>query len=443
MVKQPAKTGFNPLDENIFRKRTMKKSFVLIILLLLIVNLIASAQEDPVDIINSLYLNVELAPAVKAIDNAVSSARKDIETADDLPEPMVGFSYAPSPIATRGGPQDWMMTVKQPFPWPGKLNAFSEIADGKYKLVKAFKSAAIASLREQISKLVWQAYWLDRQIEIAQKEFELWNELEASTNSLYSTGESSQAALLRIQAMQSSIEGRIVTLESKRNALQTSLQGILDDNKLNLPKTAAVEKLIPLLDVKTLITIADTHNPSIESARASVLKSTAKLNLAKSLSYPDFAVQFGYLAVGDNDLGNEYSDKDAWNVGISATIPLWINKNRNQRESANSSLQSAELNLVDTQSKVEGRIKSLLEEIEGLEEAISIQLHKTLARSWNAFNAARSAYSAGDTGFAQLIDAENGWLKAELKLHDLIQQRGLLVAQLEAFVGSEIYNLNK
>lgn len=421
----------------------MKKSFMLIILLLLIVNLIVSAQEDPVDIINSLYQNVELAPAVKAIDSAVSSARKDIETADDLPEPIVGFSYAPSPIETRGGPQDWMMTVKQPFPWPGKLNAFNEIADGKYKSVKAFKSAAIARLREQISKLVWQAYWLDRQIEIAQKEFELWNELEASTNSLYSTGESSQAALLRIQAMQSSIEGRIVTLESKRNALQTSLQGILGDNKLNIPKTAAVEKLIPLLDVKTLITIADTHNPSIESVRASVSKSTAKLNLAKSLSYPDFAVQFGYLAVGDNDLGNEYSDKDAWNVGISATIPLWINKNRNERESANSSLQSAELNLVDTQSKVEGRIKSLLEEIEGLDQAISIQLHKTLARSWNAFNAARSAYSAGDTGFAELIDAENGWLKAELKLYDLIQQRGLLVAQLEAFVGSNIYNLNK
>jgi outer membrane protein TolC len=393
------------------------------------------AQLSPQEIIEQLYQKIPSLPAILAADSAISSALYMSKTSTYLPEPMFHFSYSPTNFRNSDINRELMFSAEQSFTWPLILSAQKQISHSDFLMSQVKKKQITQTLKFQIGSLVWNIYLFDRRITSAQQETNLLKNLEASTKILYSTGAVPQSDLLMLQAMQSDLETEMVSFQSQRKSLEIQIQGLLNDNTISIPLTSEIFELSTLPTADSLKSISEKQSSELLMSKVILKMEKAKLKLAKSMSYPEIALEIGWLSMSGYGMG--VGNEKTWQVGLSASLPLWRKKYQYERQSALSSLNAAQYQAKDAYAQVFAQIEAMAGEIKGMEQAIRIMSEQTLKLAQQAFVSAQAAYASGSANFAQLIEAEVNFVNTGLKLQEMIAERGKMQARLEAMVGTE------
>jgi outer membrane protein TolC len=357
------------------------------------------------------------------------------KTSTYLPEPMFHFSYSPTNFRNSDINRELMFSAEQSFTWPLILSAQKQISHSDFLMSQVKKKQITQTLKFQIGSLVWNIYLFDRRITSAQQETNLLKNLEASTKILYSTGAVPQSDLLMLQAMQSDLETEMVSFQSQRKSLEIQIQGLLNDNTISIPLTSEIFELSTLPTADSLKSISEKQSSELLMSKVILKMEKAKLKLAKSMSYPEIALEIGWLSMSGYGMG--VGNEKTWQVGLSASLPLWRKKYQYERQSALSSLNAAQYQAKDAYAQVFAQIEAMAGEIKGMEQAIRIMSEQTLKLAQQAFVSAQAAYASGSANFAQLIEAEVNFVNTGLKLQEMIAERGKMQARLEAMVGTE------
>jgi outer membrane protein TolC len=238
-----------------------------------------------------------------------------------------------------------------------------------------------------------------------------------------------------LQAMQSDLETEMVSFQSQRKSLEIQIQGLLNDNTISIPLTSEIFELSTLPTADSLKSISEKQSSELLMSKVILKMEKAKLKLAKSMSYPEIALEIGWLSMSGYGMG--VGNEKTWQVGLSASLPLWRKKYQYERQSALSSLNAAQYQAKDAYAQVFAQIEAMAGEIKGMEQAIRIMSEQTLKLAQQAFVSAQAAYASGSANFAQLIEAEVNFVNTGLKLQEMIAERGKMQARLEAMVGTE------
>ena len=102
------------------------KKYIYIIGLLLLISLIASAQQE---LDKYLVIAAENNPGLQVKFNEYMAALEVAPQVKGLPDPQAAFAYFISPVETRVGPQQFRFSISQMFPWFGTLKTKENIAN--------------------------------------------------------------------------------------------------------------------------------------------------------------------------------------------------------------------------------------------------------------------------------------------------------------------------
>ncbi len=289
---------------------------------------------------------------------------------------------------------------------------YGNIEDAFKSLSKAYKFSA-DDKKEALTKAFWEILIIKRKVseelEIL-KENNTWiSKILKVSKRLYSTGKTSQQALLDIQIRKSEIESE---LNNKKYELSQ-----IDDRLRYLIGTSDVEEAsIPW---KSLKTNSDKLKDNKELSLKEKLKAKDLALTASKQNYvPDLTVSLGYTKRSNIDGNGDF-------VGAAISFPLpFSGEKYSKHGQAVQEKYMAVKNFENYKRQKNRDISVLSKEIDKLLGELSILKEKTIKFARNSREITAKSYGLGNSTYVEL-------LQSELKLQKILMHKVMLEAKID------------
>lgn len=355
---------------------------------------------------------IERSPSMGSLKARVHAFEASVDPSGALPDPMVDFYFQDVgfPDLTVGSEEMSMagLEVRQDLLFPGKRKARKNAAAAEASLRDAELGRFTQKLVTDLRILYAKIYALDRETETLRAARELLEVLEATVATRYSTGETGQEAVLKVQLELSRLLERTDDLAAKRKALVSELNRLLD-----LPGDAplgVVSKLPGIPSAKgNLESLALSRSPDVLVKKAAVKAAESQLKTAILEKRPNLSVGSGAAYRGDFD--------PLVTLRVGVELPLWSKEKQRPLVAAREfELQMAHHDLRESEATVRSQLVRLLADLENATRQASRYQEAILPQSGASLNAARASYLAGQGDFSSVIEDFGIWLQARVQL---------------------------
>jgi len=377
-------------------------------------------------------------PEFAAMLREADAAGARVTPAGNLPDPS--FSIELRDI-TRDGQIDPTLspsrvgstkyTLRQMFPWPGKLDLARSAAEAA---AEQSSLAARATWNELAMKLkVAQA----RRFELAQRreilgEIEgLLAQLESITRTRYAGGLAAQADAVRALSERTMLRGELISLTAQARTLDAQVNALLaraPDAPLAPP--AGVRRPAEELQLAPLAGRLRERNPELAVDRARLEGAERSRDLAYRNRYPDFA-----LGISPIQRGSRLAD---WDVMFEITIPLQQGTRRAQEQEAEAMVAAAVARREATIQRALGDLGTALAQLDGAREMARLTETSLLPQARVNLQASLAAYESGKVDFAALLEAERQVRQARLNLLAAEVEGQMRLAEIERLIGEDL-----
>ncbi|MEA3411220.1 MAG: TolC family protein, partial [Pseudomonadota bacterium] len=245
-----------------------------------------------------------------------------------LPDPSISFNALNLPVDTFDLGQEAMtqlqLAVSQSFPFPGKLSLKEAAAQfDADALVNGVDEARLQLVRE-VRAAWWRIFYLDRSIEIVDRNLDLLKEFVEIARTKYAVGEGLQQDVLLAQVERSQLKDRRITLRAARRGQVATLNALLDRQAgLAVRLPGKVDTRLPETpSAETLFELADQSRPLLARRENELRAAATRVDVAERDRLPDFTVGAGYgFRNGDNPDGTARADFLSLRLGM--TVPLY------------------------------------------------------------------------------------------------------------------------
>lgn len=349
-------------------------------------------------------------PSLRAAQEAwrAALARYPQETA--LQDPMVDVGVGPWTFGSSTVDESYMVGLRQPFPFPGKLGLRGERALAEADASQRELDVTRLDLAVRAQMLFADYYLSARSLEINAENLRLLEELHQSALAQYQSGLVSQQDPLHAETERLELIHREIELRARFRTRAQQLNALLH-RAADLPLPAPPKSLSPTMLPADALTAAAARvletRPEIAAADATIAARESARALALREFLPDFEVWGKY--------DRFWSERDLRpSVGVALNIPLQLGRRRAALEEAEAELERSrrerERLADDIQAGVATAAERVLEQ-QHLEELVREQ---TLPTARDRVVAARAAYDTGQADFTAVIDAFRARLQAEL-----------------------------
>lgn len=324
----------------------------------------------------------------------------------------------------------YQVMLTQPLPWPGKRNLRGEIAGIGADLTGVAVDRVRLGLEADVKRAYYGLLLVRGQLTLLREQASFLEQAQAITQARYEVGQGSQADLLRAQLERNRLNQTRQSLEAEEQVLVATLNRLRGSSEAApIPTTASLEALtVQAPTVDSLLSLAETRSPELQSARLGVRQAERSLDLAKLDRRPDFAVNAGVMPRG--------ALEPMWQVGFSISLPVW-SKQKQQRAVAEQEWRRKSQGSETTSVKnlLTQRIRERAAQLSGTLANLRIYREGLLIQSQASFQATLAQYEAGRAPFLSVLETLNGWVA---------DRGGLLqaVAQAKAIeIAQEEFNL--
>lgn len=332
-----------------------------------------------------------------------------------LPDPMLQFSFAGSPVETRNGPLLGSIGLQQKIPWPGLLSSSERKAELDYSVAEEMKYLLDLQMRTGIS-LVWAEAYKRQQREILSttRAVYLVSLLESAIGASPTMAlEQSALADLRVRTALSTQKPFL------EHNLFVSALGELD--ALTGTGTGAIDfEGLPSKDwFLERISLAAVDPPSLRIARGAVEVAEAELSRMNSLGMPDFTVGGSYSPVGSAEgfPGAETSGRDSWMISLGMTVPLGYSGNSERIESAEFYLAAAREHYLQLDREAQAELNSLAALIQNCADELGL-LSEMLPVAESALSSASQSWVSGRGSYSTLVSTLENSLDIQMNIVD-------------------------
>ena len=376
-------------------------------------------------------------PAIRAAEHdwrASTHVRKQVTTLPDPQFTIQEFSVgSPRPFAgfTTSNFAYIGIGASQRLPYPGKLRLKGIAADRSADVAQARTQILRASIAEQVKMAYFRLAYLRQTLGSLETSRTMLGQLIDSELSRYSTGQGSQADVLKAQLVRTKLVREITMHHQQMGQAQADLKELLHRPQTSPDIAAGELTATPLRqNASELLQFARKRNPAVLFDSLGVAKQTAELKSAERAGKPDFSLGYMYQRTG-NDFPAYYM------LTFSIDLPRQRRVKAEVAEAAES-LQSARERLDDGLQQELAEVQKQYVTATNTAEILKEYREGLLPQADAAFRAALAGYESNKQQFSSVLTALDETLQLKRDSAQTLLEHELAIARLETLTGETL-----
>jgi outer membrane protein TolC len=400
---------------------------------------------------NALTLQAAVGLALKDNPNlaeilARSEAMAAIPSqAGALPDPVLSFNALNMPVDSFDLSQEAMTQMQfglsQAVPFPGKLALREEASSFAAKAAADNVDEARLRLVQNVKTRWWQISYLDRALDIVNRNQELFRQFIQIARTKYEVGKGLQQDVLLAQVELSKLHDRQIKLTGLRAKIVAQLNKLID-RPANTRATLSdiVEAQLPVIaDETVLYQKAEKSRPLLHQLQNEVAGADTLVKLAKKDLYPDFKVGAFYgLRQGENPpfVGGDRSD--FLSVKLSMNLPIFSARKQNKAVAQrNSEFRQKQFKQQDTRNRVLAQISESTADFQRSKDRFLLMKNGIIPQARQTVESMLSGYQVNKVDFLNLVRSQITLLNYENQYWQSLSEANQALARLTAAVGEE------
>ncbi|MBI5676151.1 MAG: TolC family protein [Nitrospirae bacterium] len=367
-----------------------------------------------------------------------SASKFRIPQAESLSDPMFMFGYLNDGVKDlytfndeMAADSQWMFSVSQMFPYPGKLSLKKEMAFRDSESIGASLDSTRLKVAARVKELYYELFLAYKSMDLTKEMTALFTKIEDAALARYSTGMAPQQEVLMAQTEKYMLVEKEEMLKQRVQSLEAMLNNALGkDVKTPLGRPSELSPALFDHDADELIKTAYENSPEIKSRERMVRGAKAKVQMAEKEYYPDFTINANYSAK------NKYY-QDMW--GLSATINIPIFYRTKQRQAvleSEASLSEARHELDDVKFMLASNIRDNHSMLKSSERLMDLYKSGLLPKTYQSFESALAGYSTGKVEAITVISSLKAVIDYKLLYWKQFVEREKAIAKLEAITAT-------
>jgi outer membrane protein TolC len=294
----------------------------------------------------------------------------------------------------------WMFSVSQMFPFPGKLPLKEEMArqdaEGASIIHESVRLKTIVRIRE----LYYDLFLAYKNIDLLRERTALFSRIEDAALARYSSGMGMQQEVLMAQTEKYMLLEKEEMQKQKIQALEAMLNAVVGRD-VNAPLDRPSEQTLSLQasSLEELLNKAYEHSPEIRARQRMVAAAEARVKMAEKEYYPDFTLAASYFNRG----GGQFDDM--WSLTTTINVPIFYRtKQRQAVLEAKAALAESKRMLEATRLMVASAIRDTYSMWKTAERLMDLYKNGLMPKTYQDFEAALAGYTNGKTEAITVIN---------------------------------------
>ncbi|MDD2943963.1 MAG: TolC family protein [bacterium] len=396
-----------------------------------------------------LSLALKNNPQQKEAKARFQAATRAVTKEGALPDPHLSLRLMAMPADKLGETKTNRIMLEQMVPWFGKLALKEQLALLRAEQMRLESLEQQNNITQQIKDTWLELGYLKKLLQETIYNLELRRQTEDVILNRYRTDGSSQAELIRIQIKIAEMETELLSLKERAQPLLRQLTALtggseIDDiSKLRLespePETTTAHSEGSIKE--------QLYNGNI-NLKITVLKrlvASTMSELAEKDYYPNLTFSAEYMFANDK-LSMMSGPEDSFLASVGISLPLNRDKYDSALDAAHFNEEAAEAMLLGKQLSLESAISKLFYKLRDTRRTIELYSSTMQTKAEEALATSIDSFSAGQTSFADLLEAEETLLHVRIALvrakTDYLKTENSLNALLGKYALSEKTTLN-
>jgi cobalt-zinc-cadmium efflux system outer membrane protein len=409
--------------------------FFIIISVVLLISSTCVVWADELRLRDLIEEALRKSPEILASESRALAAGYRPPQAGSLPDPMIMFGYQNEGWEryTFGEEPDaqWMFSVSQMFPFPGKLSLKEEMArqdaEGTSIIHESVKLKTIVRIRE----LYYDLFLAYKNIDLIKERTALFSRIEDAALARYSSGMGMQQEVLMAQTEKYMLLEKEEMQKQKIQSLEAMLNTTVGrDVNAPLDRPAAQTLSLEAKSLDELLNKAYEHSPEIRARQRMVAAAEAKVKMSEKEYYPDFTLAASYFTRG----GGQFMDM--WSLTTTINIPVFYRtKQRQAVLEANAALAESKRMLEATRLMVASAIRDTYSMWRTAERLADLYKDGLMPKTYQDFESALAGYTNGKTEAITVINRLKALIDFETLYWAQVAEREKALARFEAMTG--------
>jgi outer membrane protein, heavy metal efflux system len=358
-----------------------------------------------------------------------------IKLAGSLPDPMVMIGYQNEgwnqyTLGQMVGSQ-WMYSISQMFPYPGKRALKEEMAARDADTAEAMYRAARLGTVARVKELYFDLFETYKDLDLVRERTGLFTRIEEAALARYATGMGQQQEVLMAQTEKYMLLEREAMLKQKRQSLEamlTSTVGREQNAPLGRPVEPQASTLV--LSEDELVQRAVESSPEVVSREKMMRASEAGVHMAEKEYYPDVT-----LAAWVATRGGPY--EDMWSVTATFNIPLYYKSRQGAALASARAMSSAALHdLAGIKAMLVSSVRDNYSMVRSSETLMDLYRSGLIPKTKQDFELSLSGYRTGKAEEITVVSRLKALLDYETAYWTQFVAREKAIARIEALTGT-------
>lgn len=370
---------------------------------------------------------------VRAAESRWNASTYRVPQAKSLPDPMVMIGYQNEGWNryTYGEMQgaQWMYSVSQMFPFPGKRSLKGEMASNDAGSFAASYKAVRLQTIATIKGLYYDLFLTYKNLNIITDKTALFSRIEDAALARYASGMASQQEVLMAQTEKYMLLEKETMLRQKVQSLEAMLNNALGrDARTPLNRPAEPTPTAFVYSMDDLLKLAYEQSPDIQSKEKMLASSKAQMNMAQKEYYPD-------LTLAGSVFKRTGEFEDMWSLTATINIPLYFGKKQAAVAEAKALSYSADHELESAKLMLVSSIRDNYSMLTTSEKLMSLYRTGLIPKAEQDVELSLSGYASGKIEAITVINRLKALLDYETLYWGQFVEREKAIARLEAIVG--------
>jgi len=363
------------------------------------------------------------------------SSSSKVKLAGSLPDPMVmvGYQNEGWNQYTYGKMQgaQWMYSISQMFPFPGKRALKEEMAARDADTAAAMHRAARLGAVARVKELYYDLFLTYKDLDLVRERTALFGRIEDAALARYATGMAQQQEVLMAQTEKYMLLEREVMLNQKRQSLEAMLSAAVGrESNAPLGRPAEVVATTVPASEDELVRHAIDNSPEVVSREKMLKASEAGVHMAQKEYYPDVTLA-GTVATRSGPY------EDMWSLTATFNIPLYYKSRQGQAlASARAMSLAAVHDLAGIKAMLASSVRENYSMIKASDQLMDLYRTGLIPKTRQDFELSLSGYRTGKVEGLTVVNRLKALLDFETSYWMQFVTREKAIARLEALTGT-------
>lgn len=376
-------------------------------------------------------------PEILASESKALAYKFRIPQSKSLPDPMFMFGYqneGTRDLYTFGDEMavgsQWMFSLSQMFPFPGKLNVREKMAASDAESQAAASDVIKLKTILRIKELYYDLLLAYKNIDLIKERTKLFSMIEDASIARYSSGMAPQQEVIMAQTEKYMLIEREEMEKQRIQSLEAMLNSAVGrDVNSPLGRPADLPRTVFPYSLDELIKLSNENSPDIKAREKMVSAAEAGVHMAKLEYYPDFTINASYFA-------RSASFPDMWSLTTAINIPLFYKtKQRQAVNEAKASLSEAQYELEAFKLMLSSAIRDNYSMFKTAEKLMELYKEGLIPKAYQDFESALSGYVTGRIEAITVITRLKSLIEFEALYLWQLSLREKAIARIKAIAG--------